>query len=56
MQAAERRDARTDRVRLTFDVSEKMKRDVKIEAVRRGLTVREYLTDLVARDRKKVDK
>lgn len=44
------------RVRLTFDIDEKVRREVKHEAIRRGVTVREYVTDLIMRETDKNQK
>ncbi len=35
------------RVRLTLDIDERLRRAVKLEATRRGISVREYVTDLI---------
>jgi predicted HicB family RNase H-like nuclease len=39
------------RVRLSLDIDERLRREVKLEAFRRGVSVREYVTDLILRDR-----
>lgn len=39
------------RVRLTLDINEGLRRAVKLEAYRRGVSVREYVTELILRDR-----
>ncbi len=39
------------RVRITFDIDKELRREVKLEAVRRGVTVREYVTYLILRER-----
>jgi len=42
-----------ERVQMTFEVSQELRHGVKLMALMRGMTVREYLTDLVARDQAK---
>lgn len=39
------------RVRLTFDVPLELRREVRIEAARRDISLTEYLTELIARGR-----
>ncbi len=36
--------------RLTFDVPRELHREVRMEALRRGITATEYMTALVSRD------
>lgn len=38
-----------NRVRLTIEVEADFRRDLKLAATRRGMTMREYVTDILAR-------
>ncbi len=54
MQTIETRDQREpQKVQMAFVVTEEMRHAIKLTALQRGMTVREYLTDLVLRDQEK---